>query len=141
MIFWKRRHHSISFLRRYCVPGTGRGVNGRPATAEPPAIDSAAWPRYHPSAIMKYTLRKLNTARDTKAFKIKGRGENRHLSRKIWPRLASAKHPPAHKPVKNNAYNHPEDIANYIPYIMDQGAYASAYSICRLKTRKEHAYV
>ena len=93
------------------------------------------------SAIMKYTLRKLNTARDTKAFKIKGRGENRHLSRKIWPRLASAKHPPAHKPVKNNAYNHPEDIANYIPYIMDQGAYASAYSICRLKTRKEHAYV
>ena len=47
MIFWKRRHHSISFLRRYCVPGTGRGVKGRPATAEPPAIDSPAWPRYH----------------------------------------------------------------------------------------------
>ena len=46
------------------------------------------------SAIMKYTLRKLNTARDTKAFKIKGRGENRHLFRKIWPRPASAKHPP-----------------------------------------------
>lgn len=42
---------------------------------------------------MKYTLSKLNTARDTKAFKIKGRRESRHLSRKIWPRLASKKHP------------------------------------------------
>ena len=33
-----------------------------------------------------------------------------------------------------------KDAASHTTYIMGQGAYAPAYSICRLTERKEHAY-